>query len=225
MASATPERLFRHRYTYEEYLAYERDSGLKHEFEDGEIVAMAGGSRRHNALASRVSAALETARGRGCVAFQSDQKVRVLATGKATYPETTLVLVRKRGADRQFAGVTLGCAGAAPLSGWADVGDYQYTRVDLVTGDFQPVISGCDNGRQTLTSAAPFDVTVWGWGSAQVLVGGKTTAATSYAYPGGASVRTTNNVRLIEWPGFQPLAGRSEIDSSRVFQYMRFPSR
>jgi Uma2 family endonuclease len=81
----------RHRYTYAEYLAYERDSGLKHEYDDGEIVAMAGGSRRHNALASRVSAALETARGPGCVAFQSDQKVRVLATGRATYPDASMV--------------------------------------------------------------------------------------------------------------------------------------
>lgn len=82
---------FRHRYTYEEYLAYERDSGLKHEYEDGEIVAMAGGSRRHNALAFRIAAALDAARARGCNGFQSDQKVRVLATGKATYPDVTLV--------------------------------------------------------------------------------------------------------------------------------------
>lgn len=81
----------RHRYTYEEYLAYERDSGLKHEFEDGEIYAMAGGSRRHNALASRISAAIESGRRPECVAFQSDQKVRVLATGKATYPDASLV--------------------------------------------------------------------------------------------------------------------------------------
>jgi Uma2 family endonuclease len=65
----TPERHVRHRYSYEEYLAYERDSGLKHEYEDGEIFAMAGGSRRRNALASRVGAALEAARKRGCVAF------------------------------------------------------------------------------------------------------------------------------------------------------------
>src|SRR4029077_20255227 len=86
----TPVRS-RHRYTYEEYIAYERDSGLKHEFEDGEIVAMAGGSRRHNALASRVSSALEIGRQPGCVAFQSDQKIRILATGKATYPDASIV--------------------------------------------------------------------------------------------------------------------------------------
>lgn len=52
---------------------------------------MAGASRRHNALASRISASLEAARKPGCVAFQSDQKVRVLATGKATYPDASMV--------------------------------------------------------------------------------------------------------------------------------------
>ncbi|MCL2448183.1 MAG: Uma2 family endonuclease [Polyangiaceae bacterium] len=81
----------RHRYSYAEYLAYERDSALKHEYEDGEIYAMAGGSRRHSALASRVSAALEAGRRDGCVAFQSDLKVRILATGKATYPDASVL--------------------------------------------------------------------------------------------------------------------------------------
>jgi len=59
----------RHHYTYEEYLAYERDSELKHEFEAGEIFAMAGGSPRHSALASRISAAIENTRPSGCTAF------------------------------------------------------------------------------------------------------------------------------------------------------------
>ena len=85
----SPQR--HHRYSYEEYLAYEQDSGLKHGFEDGEIFAMPGGSRRHNALALRVGAAVDAGRRPGCIAFQSDQKVRVLATGKATYPDVSLV--------------------------------------------------------------------------------------------------------------------------------------
>lgn len=98
---------FRHRYTYEEYLAYERDSGLKHEYEDGEIVAMPGGSRHHNALAFRVAAALDAARARGCNGFQSDQKVRVLATGKATYPDVTLVCGPIEGDPADPSGATI----------------------------------------------------------------------------------------------------------------------
>lgn len=80
-----------HRYSYDEYLAYERDSGMKHEYESGEIIAMAGGSPRHNALASRISAALEGARPPHCFAFQSDQRIRILATGRVTYPDASMV--------------------------------------------------------------------------------------------------------------------------------------
>lgn len=81
----------RHRYTYDEYLTFERDSEMKHEFVDGEIYAMAGGSLRHSALASRISAALESARPSDCIAFQSDMRLRVLATGRATYPDASMV--------------------------------------------------------------------------------------------------------------------------------------
>jgi Uma2 family endonuclease len=97
-----------HHHTYDEYLAYERDSGLKHEWYDGEILAMAGGSRRHNALAARVVAALEVSRREGCIAFQSDQKVRILATGRATYPDATLVCGKMEGdpADPSDATIT-----------------------------------------------------------------------------------------------------------------------
>jgi Uma2 family endonuclease len=87
---AQPSRS-RPRYTYQQYLTLERDSALKHEFVDGEILAMAGGSRRHNALALRVGAAVDSSRGAGCIAFQSDQRLRVLATGKATYPDVSVV--------------------------------------------------------------------------------------------------------------------------------------
>jgi Uma2 family endonuclease len=87
----TSPRSVHRRYSYDEYLAYERDSGMKHEYDDGEIIAMASGSPRHSALASRVNAALESSRKPGCTAFQSDLRIRVLATGKATYPDATMV--------------------------------------------------------------------------------------------------------------------------------------
>ena len=97
----------RHHYTYAEYLAYERDSALKHEYEDGEILAMVGGSRRHNALASRVSAVLELGRKAGCVAFQSDQKIRVLATGRATYADASVVCGSIEGDPADPSGATI----------------------------------------------------------------------------------------------------------------------
>jgi len=80
---------------------------LKHEYDDGEIIAMAGGSRRHNALASRISAALERGRKPGGIAFQSDQRIRVLATGKATYPDASLVCGKIEGDPADPLGATI----------------------------------------------------------------------------------------------------------------------
>jgi hypothetical protein len=110
-----------------------------------------------------------------------------------TYPETSLVVTRRKGTDDKFADVWLGCA-ANPVDGWQPVGDLEFTRVDLVTGAFQPAIPGCDNGRQTMISLAPFAVTVWGWGSDKVSIGSKLTGATSYAYPAGSAIRKVNDV-------------------------------
>jgi Uma2 family endonuclease len=89
MTASLPQS--RHRFTYEEYLAYEHNSELKHEFLDGEIYAMAGGTARHNALAFRVGGALYAALPPGCTAFQSDMRLRILATGRATYPDVSMV--------------------------------------------------------------------------------------------------------------------------------------
>src|SRR5690606_11859443 len=88
-------------------LAYERESRLKHEFNNGTILAMAGGSRRHNALASRVIAALEAARKPPCIVFSSDQKVRVLATGRTTYPDASVVCGSIEGDPADPSGVTI----------------------------------------------------------------------------------------------------------------------
>ncbi len=103
-----------------------------------------------------------------------------------TYPETSLVVVRTPSkVDQKFAEVTLGCSG--PLTGWQKVGAYEYTRVDVVTGDFMGV-GGCTNGRQEMSSAQPFGVTVWGWGNTQQ------TKLVSYAYPAGAGFQPINKV-------------------------------
>jgi hypothetical protein len=110
-----------------------------------------------------------------------------------TYPESHLVVVRRKQADGTFADVQLDCLGV--LTGWQQLGpNYQYTRVDLVTGNFEPV-AGCDNGEHVMKSEAPFGVTVWGWGSAATGEEFVTTAV-SYAYPAGMSVAQINDVEV-----------------------------
>ena len=113
------------------------------------------------------------------------------------------MLVRAKAKDGTFKDVMLDCL-SAPVSGWLPLGssgNYQYTRVDLVTGNFTKV-AGCDNGRREMHSAATFGLTVWGWGSSVTggsidpnqQGGGFYSQYVSYAYPAGASVQPINTV-------------------------------
>lgn len=108
-----------------------------------------------------------------------------------TYPETSLVVVRSPDENNNFADVNLGCLG--PLTGWMPVGDKEYTRVNLVTGNFQDV-GNCSNGRHEMSSDNPFGVTVWGWGS---MASQFNSIYVSYAYPAGASVKAINDVEVL----------------------------
>lgn len=79
-------------YTYVEYLALEDASNVKHEYLDGQIYGMAGGTPEHAALAAAVVGLLFPQLVPGsCRAHNSDLRVRVLATGLATYPDVTVV--------------------------------------------------------------------------------------------------------------------------------------
>jgi Uma2 family endonuclease len=80
-----------HDSTFADYLAVERVSETKHEFDAGEIVAMSGGTARHSALAARMITALGNTCSPGCTVFTSDMRVRVVATGRATYPDVSMV--------------------------------------------------------------------------------------------------------------------------------------
>ncbi len=81
-----------HRYTYAEYLAFEQTSNVKHEYLDGEIYAMAGGTPAHAALAMAIGGLLfPQLRGGKCRLYSSDLRVRVLATGLTTYPDVSIV--------------------------------------------------------------------------------------------------------------------------------------
>jgi Uma2 family endonuclease len=78
-------------YTYAEYLSLEEESSVRHEFLDGEIYAMAGGSPAHAALAGAVIGILRGQLPPGCRAFTSDLRVRIAATGLTTYPDAAVV--------------------------------------------------------------------------------------------------------------------------------------
>jgi Uma2 family endonuclease len=82
----------RHHYSFADYLAVEAMSVVRHEFLNGAIYAMAGGSALHAALAMAAGARLlDALRGGPCRVFSSDLRVRVRPTGLATYPDVTVV--------------------------------------------------------------------------------------------------------------------------------------
>lgn len=64
-------------WTVEEYLNLERHSNVKHEYHQGHVYAMAGGTQEHSLIAVNVCTLLRAAvRGSICRAFNSDIKIR-----------------------------------------------------------------------------------------------------------------------------------------------------
>jgi Uma2 family endonuclease len=88
-----PELLRRlHRYTYAEYVAFENASAEKHEFLDGEIYAMAGGSEEHSALSAAMVRLLgNVVVDRPCRVHTSDLRIYVEPAGLATYPDASVI--------------------------------------------------------------------------------------------------------------------------------------
>lgn len=87
--------------TEEEYLEFEQSSSIKHEYYDGEIYAMTGGTEAHNSLSGNTYASLHAQlRKRPCKVYNSDQKIKVLATGLHTYPDVTVVCGQPEFIDR-----------------------------------------------------------------------------------------------------------------------------
>ena len=79
-------------YSYGDYLALEASGNTKHEYLAGQIYGMAGGTPEHAALAAAVTGLLfPQLRGGRCRVHDSDLRVRIPATGLATYPHVTVV--------------------------------------------------------------------------------------------------------------------------------------
>ena len=79
-------------FTYPEYLALERRTDTRHEWRRGEVWAMAGGTPKHAVVCANVVRLLGNAlASRPCTVHTSDQKVRVEATDRSTYPDITVV--------------------------------------------------------------------------------------------------------------------------------------
>jgi Uma2 family endonuclease len=86
-----PALLHKLNYTHAEYLGFEASSNVKHEFLDGQIYAMAGGTPEHAALAAAAITLLgPQLLGGACRPYNSDLRVRT-PTGLTTYPDVTVI--------------------------------------------------------------------------------------------------------------------------------------
>lgn len=75
-------------YSVKEYFALERETGVRHEYLDGEIIAMGGASRNHNRLVVNLAAALQPhLNDTSCRLSVNDMKVYIKAANRAYYPD------------------------------------------------------------------------------------------------------------------------------------------
>ena len=87
MAVANPV----HKLTEAEYLELERRAEFRGEFLDGEMFAMAGGSRSHSLIKCNLIVAMRTQlKGCPCWVYDSDMRVKVQESGLYTYPDVSV---------------------------------------------------------------------------------------------------------------------------------------
>src|SRR5688572_12454380 len=99
MALASPAQ----RLSEAEYLEIERKAEFKSEFYDGEMFAKSRGTRWQSIISLNVGGELRHAlKGRGCVVFESNMRVKVEATGLYTYPDVTVACEEQRFVDDEM---------------------------------------------------------------------------------------------------------------------------
>ena len=78
-------------FTIEEYLALEDEAEFRSEFENGQIVAMAGGSWNHARIASNIMRCIGNKVSPDCSSVQSEIKIWVQSINKFYYPDVAII--------------------------------------------------------------------------------------------------------------------------------------
>ncbi|MEM6801673.1 MAG: Uma2 family endonuclease [Bacteroidota bacterium] len=74
------------------YLDLELKSDMRHEFHDGEVFAMAGGTKNHGILGTNILTEVNIqVRNKGCITFNGDVKIRIQPSNRFLYPEASIV--------------------------------------------------------------------------------------------------------------------------------------
>jgi len=79
------------RFTPEEYFAWEERQLERHEYIDGEVYAMSGGTQNHSDIAGNFLTLLKShLRGGGCKTFNSDLRIKIFESDKYVYPDLSV---------------------------------------------------------------------------------------------------------------------------------------
>ncbi len=74
-----------------DFFAWVAEQAEKHEYYDGEVFAMAGGTAKHAKLSMDIGAELRAAlRPQGCSTFSSDLRVQLTFDRRYVYPDATV---------------------------------------------------------------------------------------------------------------------------------------
>lgn len=89
--------------TPEEYFAWEEQQCDKHEYIDGEVYAMSGGSVNHGRIAIKITAMLDAhTENSGCITGNSDIKVNIANTQNYTYPDASVTCDERDQSTAQY---------------------------------------------------------------------------------------------------------------------------
>jgi Uma2 family endonuclease len=115
------------RYTPAQYLAAERDAKIRHEYFNGFITAMAGGTPEHNQIAGNIFRKLgNQLEDRECTAYISDMRLLISSTELYTYPDVMAVcgeaLFQKIEGVATLLNATLIVEVLSPTTEWYDRG-------------------------------------------------------------------------------------------------------
>src|SRR6266487_573515 len=85
-----------------EYLRLERQAETRSEYFDGEMFAMAGGTRAHSLISANLTREIgNQLKSTDCVVYNTDLRIKVEATGLFTYPDVSVVCGEQLFLDEQ----------------------------------------------------------------------------------------------------------------------------
>lgn len=91
------------RFTPEEYFAWEEQQLERHEYIDGEVYAMTGGTINHSDIAGNFLSLLKThLRGSGCKTLNSDARINIFDSTDYVYPDVSVTCDNRDKSTTQY---------------------------------------------------------------------------------------------------------------------------